>query len=297
MSPRYPSLDIASAWISLILPLPGHETSFNRWYSDDHFYAGGMCLPGIFAGRRWIAPQALRSLNYASDPAMAEGGSFLHLNLFSSHQSDEAYRALGQTLQVLGEEGRMYGDSIERRHLYSAITPYEGVVYRDGEGFGEGPMDIHALDYPFQGVVVEIVEAKSGEGRVELVRWLKGEFVPRRLEGSDVVMCLVFRHEDLPEGVRSPRLPGKCPTGDKRVVLLWFVEGDPKVCLERDFGGHVEEVKEKALGEVVFLGPFVPTVPGTNSVSDVEQLFAFPENCVRSKANDAASDLRIKVST
>ncbi|KAK3058061.1 hypothetical protein LTR09_001138 [Extremus antarcticus] len=66
-SPRYHNLHIGAAGVSMIEPSPGYEAALNRWYGDDHFYAGGMCLPGIFAGRRWIATTALRELRYAKD--------------------------------------------------------------------------------------------------------------------------------------------------------------------------------------------------------------------------------------
>ena len=51
---------IGGALITLVEPNPGHERAYNRWYEDDHFYSGAMHGPWTFAGRRWVAPRALR---------------------------------------------------------------------------------------------------------------------------------------------------------------------------------------------------------------------------------------------
>lgn len=262
---RYTDLLIGAGWISLIEPGVSHESAFNRWYSDDHFYAGGMCLPGIFAGRRWVATKALRSLRYAADDDWATHGCYLHTNLFSRHQLDDSYAALGETLQKLGSEGRMYPSEIPRRHLYTVLAPYEGVVYRDGAR--DGPLDIHALDYPFAGLVLEIVDAANGHSRVELLEWLRTRFIPEAIAESPALMCLVFRHADLPDIIKSPRLPLKYDEGDDGVVLLWFIEEDRRLCWE-SFVDHKDSVQRSGLGEVKFVGPFIPTVPGTNRYVD-----------------------------
>ena len=51
---------IGSALITMVEPNVGHEHAYNRWYEDDHFYSGAMHGPWTFAGRRWVAPKALR---------------------------------------------------------------------------------------------------------------------------------------------------------------------------------------------------------------------------------------------
>jgi len=263
---RYPDLHIGAGWISMIEPGQGYEGAFNRWYSDDHFYAGGMCLPGIFAGRRWVATKELRALRYSSDEDLAHYGCYLHTNLFSSHQLDDVNTALSTTLQYLGKEGRMYATEIPRRHMYTAITPYETVIYRDETT--EGPLDIHALDYPFAGVVLELIDAAKDHTRTELLDWLRMDFIPKAIGASSALMCLVFVHADLPDIIKSPRLPSKYPTGESRVVLLWFVESDPRMCWNKEFAGHGSSIHQSGLGKLMFAGPFIPTVPGTNRYVD-----------------------------
>ncbi|MDT0470400.1 hypothetical protein RM764_47190, partial [Streptomyces sp. DSM 41699] len=43
------------ALITMVEPHPGHEYAYNRWYEDDHYYAGAMAMPWMSAGRRWVA--------------------------------------------------------------------------------------------------------------------------------------------------------------------------------------------------------------------------------------------------
>lgn len=248
----------------MIEPEAGYEAAFNRWYSDDHFYAGGMSLPGIFAGRRWIATKELRSLRQASSSDLANFGCFLHLNLFSSHQLNEVNESLSKTLHLLGKEGRMYPTEIPRRHLYTAIAPYEAVVYREHNG-GEGPLDIHALDYPFAGVVLELIDSNKNHTRADALNWLRKDFIPSTIQKSSAItMCLIFIHADLPEIIKSPRLPSKYKDGDSRVVLLWFLESDPRKSWASDFAAHTTEIAQSGIANVTFVGPFIPTVPGTN---------------------------------
>ena len=44
-----------SALFTLVDPSKGHEVAYNRWYERDHFYAGCMIGPWLFAGKRWVA--------------------------------------------------------------------------------------------------------------------------------------------------------------------------------------------------------------------------------------------------
>src|SRR6516165_7869611 len=63
---------IGSALITMVEPHRGHERAYNRWYEDDHFYAGAMAMPWMFAGRRWVAPRDLQRLRYPADSAIAQ---------------------------------------------------------------------------------------------------------------------------------------------------------------------------------------------------------------------------------
>ena len=62
---------IGSALITMVEPHEGHERAYNRWYEDDHFYAGATAGPWMFAARRWVATRDLQSLRYPDDSPIA----------------------------------------------------------------------------------------------------------------------------------------------------------------------------------------------------------------------------------
>ena len=43
---------IGAALITMVEPHVGHEHAYNRWYEDDHYNAGAMAFPWMWAGRR-----------------------------------------------------------------------------------------------------------------------------------------------------------------------------------------------------------------------------------------------------
>lgn len=259
---------IGSVWVSLMEPEDGYDAAFNRWYGDDHFYAGGMSLAWIFAGRRWVCTRELQELRYAREGTSfrpVDAGRFLHLNFFSEGHVDEAAPVLGETIARLAGEGRMYVDSIPRRHVFSRLQPYAGVVYDDPDGVG--PLDVHALDFPFTGVVVEVLRTREGRDRDELVRWLREDFVPARLPAARAAMCLISLDADLPDSVsrKTSRVPSAY--GDaaaRRLTLLWFVADDVREGWPDRFAPHADALAAGGLGDLEFVSPFVPLEPGTD---------------------------------
>jgi hypothetical protein len=256
---------IGAVWVSLMEPDAGHEAAFNQWYGDDHFYAGGMGLAWIFAGRRWISTrehQAVRVSRWNDTFRPAAAGRFLHLNLFSRGHVQDVGTALGDTIAGLAGEGRMYVEDIPRRHVFSRIQPYAGVVYAAPED--EGPLDVHALDFPFGGVVVEVLRARPGHDREQLVTWLREDFLPGHLPAARAALCL---DRDLPEelATRTRRIPQAYGEGaDERVTLLWFTEDDALNDWDGRFAHHADALEEAGVAHLEFASPFIPTVPGTN---------------------------------
>jgi hypothetical protein len=259
---------IGAVWVSLMEPEIGHEIAFNQWYGDDHFYAGGMNLPGIFAGRRWVCPRDHQALRFARDVLVFQpphAGCFLHLNFFARGQVDDSAVVLGDTIARLAGEGRMYVDTIPRRHVFSRLQPYVGVVYAAPDE--SGPLDIHALDHPFTGVAVQIVRTCPGRSRGALVDELVHRFVPARMASARATMCLICLDADLPDAVsaRTSRVPSAYgDAADQRVTLLWFVEDDLRDGWQERFAPHVGALDETGLGVLEFASPFIPTVPGTD---------------------------------
>jgi hypothetical protein len=242
----YPA-KIGSALITMVEPHVGHERSYNRWYEDDHFNSGAMAMPWMFSGRRWVAPKSLQALRYPADSAVAEpveAGKYITVYWLTEGRYDDHMAWTVATNQRLRADGRIH---MERTHVYTSFQSYQGASYRDSSG----PRDIHALEYPHGGLVLEVIDAPSSEGRAALIDWLKRDRVPAALAGSDAAMCLYFQPMPLP--------PDKMPYVkdvegvDDRLTLLWFTEGDPTHSWDRIFARSGDLVAGSGLGKVALV--------------------------------------------
>lgn len=253
---------IGSALITMVEPHPGHEHAYNRWYEDDHFYSGAMAMPWMFAGRRWVATRELQEMRYPEDSAIAQpvtAGCYISTYWITDGRYEDHLRWTVATNQRLGPDGRVYMD---RTHVYTAFQEYVGAVRRDDDG----PRDYQSLDYPYGGLVVEVVDAVAEGGRDSLWAWLRDEHIPSVLAGSAVAMCLVFRPIPLPDDKQAfvADLPGL----DRRLTLLWFTDGDPRDVWDASFVKEGGAIAAGGLGKAEFVAPFIPTVPGTNMYVD-----------------------------
>jgi hypothetical protein len=252
---------IGSALITMVEPHAGHEWAYNRWYEDDHFYSGAMAMPWMFAGRRWVATRDLQQLRYPADSVVAQPattGCYLSVYWITAGRYRDHLRWTVATNGRLLPDGRVFQ---ERTHVFTAFQDYAGVVYRDGE---RGPRDIHALDHPYRGLVLEVIDAASPEQRAELVEWLRRSHLPEAVDGSAVAMACLFEPFPLPKGATYVR---DVPGGEQRVTVLWFVEDDPRPVWDT-FSGLAEPVAKTGLGRVELVAPFIPTVPGTDRYVD-----------------------------
>ncbi|MEU2514841.1 hypothetical protein [Streptomyces syringium] len=251
------------ALITLVEPDPGQERAYNRWYEDDHFIAGAMAMPWIYAGRRWVATRELRELRHPAESAVARpvtAGCYLSVYWITEGRYDEHMRWTVGINKRLNSDGRVHQ---ARRHVFTAFQDHEATVYRDGT---EGPRDFHALDHPYAGLVLEVIDANGLREREELLRWLSVERLPERLAGSPAAMVTVFRPTPLP-GDRMSYVP-QVEGVDTRLTLLWFLERDPRVCWEEHFAGGGADVERTGLGRLELAAPFIPTVPGTDRYVD-----------------------------
>jgi len=249
---------IGSALITMVEPNPGHERAYNRWYEDDHFFSGAMAMPWMFSGRRWVATRELQALRYPADSTVAQpldAGKYISTYWITDGRYDDHLRWTVATNQRLLPDGRIY---LDRTHVYTSFQQYLGAAYRDVDG----PRDIHSLEYPYAGMVVEVIDAPDGR-REELVSWLRSS---RVLAGTPVAMGLFFAPMPLPadkmayvkdvEGV------------DRRVTALWFTETDPASCWAECFAGVGAAVSAAGVGRVELAAPFIPTIPGTDTYVD-----------------------------
>lgn len=263
---------IGHALITMIEPHPGHDHQYNRWYEDDHFYSGAMAMPWIFAGRRWVAPRELQALRYPDDSPLAQPlslGKYISTYWITAGRYDEHRQWTSATHRRSLDDGRVvFGWA----SVYTSFQVYRGVVYRDPRG----PRDIHALDYPYQGLVVEVVEGSSS--REELLSWLQEDYLPSRLVGSAIAMTMIFEprllHPERPSQPprsaleRKPFEPEQLADLDRYVTLLSFTEVRPPECWTKDFARAGDVVESSGRGRVVFAAPFQPTLPGTDAYVD-----------------------------
>jgi hypothetical protein len=132
-------------------------------------------------------------------------------------------------------------------------------VYRDDDG----PRDIHSLNYPSGGLVVEVIDTHDSDARDQLVDWMRRERKP----GSDsaVAMGMMFAPMPLP-GDKQPYV--KDVEGvDDRLTVLWFTDGDSLDAWD-EFAGAGDLVAATGLGRVELMAPFTPTLPGTDRYVD-----------------------------
>jgi hypothetical protein len=254
---------IGSALITMVEPHVGHEREYNRWYEDDHFYAGAMAMPWMFAGRRWVAPRRLQQLRFPDPSPIAsplDAGKYIGTYWITAGRYEDHVRWTVATNQRLLSRGRIH---LERDHVFTSFSAYHGAAYRDG---ASGPRDIHALDYPYQGLVVEVVDAASPDDRDALVDWLRDEHAPAVLAGSPVAMALLFTPIPLPADRMS--YVEDVPGVDQRVTVLWLCEADPADIWDQCFAPEAQRVDAGGHGTVVFTAPFIPTLPGTDTHVD-----------------------------
>ena len=247
---------LGHAFLTLVEPHWGHEAAYTRWYEDDHFHAGAMAFPWWFSGRRWVATRALRELRQSSlaDADLDRGWSFATYWITRGRLLEQA-RWLETTVGRLLADGRMFA---ERTHV---LTGYHDHV-REWQAPDHQPHGVHALEYPYDGVVLEVLDPPPG-GRQG---WLEADHVQPRLAGGEASLCLGFRPVPWP-GRMQPSWFDYASSPEGRVVLLWFVEGPLIERWASFFGSHRAEV-EAAGGSLVFVGGFLPTVPGTDRYLD-----------------------------
>ncbi|WP_326808267.1 hypothetical protein OG533_16255 [Streptomyces sp. NBC_01186] len=251
------------ALITMVEPHPGHEYAYNRWYEDDHYIAGAMAMPWMYAGRRWVATRDLQLLRYPAGSTLAQpvtAGCYLSTYWITEGRYAEHMQWTVAINKRLNRDARVHQ---ERTHVFTSFQDHEATVYRDGAA---GPRDHHALDHPYRGLVLQVVDAEGPEPRAELLEWLRTTHLPARLKNSPAAMVTVFRPTPLP-GDRMTYVK-QVEGVDTRLTLLWFLQEDPRERWEACFTGLEEAVAESGLGATSFVAPFIPTVPGTDTYVD-----------------------------
>ena len=261
-------VEIGGALITMVEPDPGLEHAYNRWYEDDHFYSGAMHGPWTFAGRRFVAPRTLRDRRApVSSSAVQPPDAGCYISLYwitKGHELDNerwSYVAMAEALMPYGR------GFTARTHVYTAFHRYRFGLVRD-----PGPMKPHlALDAPYRGLLVEVVDAPDEAGLGALESWLRDEHLPGHLAGSAAGMVLAFTPVPFSQGrIEVPGTPAVAPPEGvgSRLCLLWFLDRDAHECSTDELRAHHGAIAAGGLGTLRFSGPFVPTAVGTDRYVD-----------------------------
>jgi hypothetical protein len=232
---------VGHALITLVSPRRGREREYNRWYEDDHFWAGGLYCPWVFAGRRWTATRELAELRVGGQTPVTDDirdGSYLTTYWIAPGRLQEATDWLAAMNARLSDEGRIFTD---RDHVYTSFTDHVGTVYRDPHV----PRDVFSLMDPSPGLVLGLVDARSAEERPELERWLLDAFLPGFVSpDGPTASAMVFRTNPPDPRLRPDVLAGLARVAGNggRLTVLWFL---------------------------TLIAPCIPSVMGTDTYADL----------------------------
>jgi hypothetical protein len=258
---------LGHALITMVDPYPGEERVYNRWYEDDHFIAGAMAMPWMFAGRRWVATRELQLMRYPQDSALAQPvtkGCYISIYWVTQGRMQDHLEWTTATNQRLIRDQRLANHLHRIEQVYTSFQDHAGTVYRDEHG----PRDVHALNYPYQGLVVQAVDAPDAAGRAALEQWLLRDHLSAVMRNSPAAICAVFRAQPFPEGALSFIRKSDPSRGGRRLTVLWFLEADPRSCWTGHFAREGEAVARARHGRVELMAPFIPTLHGTDAYVD-----------------------------
>ena len=229
---------IGTAIVSYIEPHPGAARAFNEWYERDHFPFAVLAGPGAYSGARYVATRACKAVR---SPAELFGdphrGSYLAV-AWVEPGAQAAWDAwVPGRMDALVAADRMFPG---RDHLHTAVYDF---VW--GVGAAGAPPASGALGFGYRGV---IAVAAFGDD-AELEAWASA------VVGGDVPVAVGLHRRRLLVSVLGE-------PAAHRLVLL-FVAGDPQEVWVRAVAPAVA-----ARADVGFAGPFLATVPGTDTYVD-----------------------------
>jgi len=263
---KYP-VEVGSMLFTLVDPQRGSEVAYNRWYERDHFYAGCMIGPWLFAGGRWVATRALKDLRFPADSAFArpvDAGSYLAIYWVHAGHHDEHFKWASDQVHWLYGNGRGFA---QRTHVHTALYDYRNTTYRDADPV---PVEL-ALDHGYAGLVVAVLERAPGVSEAALDAWLAEQGLPKLLAGSPIAMASNWTPHAI-EGSPTRNAPmdlGSAPGGAERRLQMFFLEKAPTARgLWSRFRRYGALVAKSGLARPLLVAPFLATAVGTDQYTD-----------------------------
>jgi hypothetical protein len=260
---EYP-VKVGSMLLTLVEPNPGFERAYNRWYERDHYYAGCLVGPWLFAGSRWVAPRTLKDRRWPADSVIADpvdAGSYVAIYWVERGHHDDHFEAwaVPQVIELYAG-GRGFP---ERTHVHTALFNHLDSVYRDDDPV---PVEL-ALDHHYDGLFILWWDARSGPAD-QLHRQLAADHLGPLLHGSDIEIASAWVPSVPDEGPRDvPMDLGSPAGGTDRLVQLLFVGGDTEAAIDR-VRTYTEGVVAAGLADLLLAAPFFRTVVGTDTYVD-----------------------------
>jgi hypothetical protein len=259
----YP-VKVGSMLLTMVEPHKGYEVAYNRWYERDHFYAGCMVGPWLFAGGRFVATRELKDLRWPQGSTMVanpwDAGSYIAIYWVEKGHHDEHFDDFAKT-QVfwLYSNGRGFA---ERTHVHTVLFDHLDASYRDADPI---PVEL-ALDCGYDGLVVAWLDAR-GSTAADLVPRL-GERLQQLTADTGIEIASSWTTTQGPSGDRSgPMDLGGAPGGPERLVQLFFVRGDVREQLGA-LRAYTDGLEADGLADVRLVAPFFATKLGTDTYTD-----------------------------
>ena len=256
---------VGSMLFTLVDPHRGHEVAYNRWYERDHFYAGCMVGPWLFAGRRWVATRHLKDRRFPHDSPVAvpvDAGSYLAVYWVQEGHHEEHFRWANKQVHALYAAGRGFA---ERTHVHTALYERAGVTYRDRDPV---PVEL-ALDHPYRGLITVFLDAGEGVSRPDLLGRVTGGPLRDLMAHTPIAIAAAW-YPILGTGEGRSGAPmdlGSPPGGEGRVLQLLFCESGPSDAWDA-VAAYVEAVEATRSARLALAAAFLPTIPGTDSYVD-----------------------------
>jgi hypothetical protein len=260
----YP-IKVGSMLLTLVDPHRGYEVAYNRWYERDHFYAGCMIGPFLFAGSRWVATRELKDARWPTDDetiaSPPDAGSYVAVYFVEAgHHEDHFSDWARPQVTHLYAAGRGFA---ERRHIHTILFDHVAAAYRDEDPV---PIDV-ALDSCYDAIVLLWFDAFDRDARV-LHDALAAAALPDLLRGSVIEIASSWTPsagENEPRNV--PMDLGSGAGGPERLLQMCFVRGDVRDALS-PLRAYTERIESERLATTRLVAPFLRTVVGTDTYVD-----------------------------
>jgi hypothetical protein len=245
---------------TMVDPKRGQEVAYNRWYERDHFYAGCLVGPWLFAGRRWVAPRALKALRFPRASAIARpdvtAGSYVAIYWIHADHFDEHRTWAGDQVRALYKNGRGF---TARTHVHTLLYDLGWTVYRDADPV---PVEL-ALDHGYPGMVSLAVRRAAGVPADALDTWWREHLAGFLADGP---IASATSWSPVPQRGAPMDIPA-VEEPERLRMHLFFVDVDALRVWSR-FETLARELAASRLGEVVFASPWLPTIVGTDAYTD-----------------------------